>query len=159
MSNRKHVAVDGSNIVSEKIVQVIQAIRDYNHELDVEWIPKAARQPGDAAFRIIHKPLGKEPYVIFHVKTEEEFDTRVLKRIIWNDASVNGMPRYNEIEAAEEAAKRVAHQIWLDELQEKSEMAHALMKTKKTVYKFSDDLIFHEDKPGNRAMDYKPKVL
>lgn len=159
MSNRKHVVVEDSSFVPEKIVQVIQAIRDYNHELDVEWIPPRARKPGEAAFRIIHKPLGKEPYTIFHVKTEDEFDTRVLMRIIHGDASVNGRPRYSELEAAEEAAKRVAHQTWLDELEEKSEMAHALMKSNKTVYKFSDDLIFHEDKPGNRANDYKPKIL
>jgi hypothetical protein len=159
MSNRKHVIVEDSSFVPEKIVQVIEAIRQYNHELDVEWIPPRARKPGEAAFRIMHKPLGKEPYVIFHVKTEDEFDARVLKRIIHGDASVNGMPRYSELEAAEEAAKRVAHQQWLDELEEKNEMAHALLKTDKTVYKFNDDLIFHADKPGNRAKDYKPKVL
>lgn len=159
MSNRKHVVVDDTSFVPEKIVQVIQAIRDYNHELDVEWIPPRNRKPGEAAFRIMHKPLGKEPYTIFHVKTEEEFDTRVLMRIIHGDASVNGRPHYSELEAAEEAAKRVAHQIWLDQIEEKNEMAHALLKSDKSVYKFNDDLIFREGTPGNVAHEYKPKVL
>lgn len=161
MSNRiaPAVAVDGNHIVSQKVIQVIEAIREYNHELDVEWIPPNARRPGQAAFRILHKPIGGEPYVIFHVATEEEFDARVLKRIIWNDASVNGKPRYSELEATEEAAKRVAHQVWMDELQEKSEMAHALMKTDKSVYKFNDDMIFVEGKPGNRARDFKPRII
>lgn len=161
MSNRiaPAVSVDGANLVSQKIVQVIEAIREYNPELNVEWIPPTARRAGQAAFRITHSPPGAEPYVIFHVQTEEEFDARVLKRVIYNDASVNGQPRYNEIEAAEEAAKRVAHQIWMDELEEKSEMAHALMKTDKSVYKFNKDLIFREGTPGNVAHEFRPKVL
>ena len=159
MSNRKHVAVDDIGLVPQHVIQVVEAIRQYNPELDVEYCPPRDRAPGVAAFRIMHKPIGGEPYVIFSVKTEEEMDTRVLMRIIHGDASVNGQPRYSELEAAEEAAKRMAHQKWMDELEEKSEMAHALMKSNKTVYKFSDDLIFHEDRPGNRAADYRPKVL
>lgn len=157
MSNRKHVAIDGQ-LVSQRVAQVVQAIRDYSPELDVEWIPPAHRRPDQAAFKIIHRPLGGQPYVIFHVKTEDEFDARVLKRIIAGDQR-NGRVQYSELEAAEEAAKRVAHQRWLDELEEKHEMAHALLKTDKSVYKFNDDLIFKEGVPYNVAREYKPKVL
>lgn len=155
MSNRKSIVVE-DHLIPQRVMQVVQAIRDYSPELDVEWVPPRDRKPGVAAYKITHTPLGGEKYTIFHVKTDDEFDARVLMRIIAGDQR-NGEQSYSQIEAAEEAAKRVAHQRWLDDIEEKNEMAHALMKTNKTVYKFSDDLIFHADKPGNRAKDYRPK--
>lgn len=157
MSNRKHVAVE-NHFIPQHVQQVVEAIRAYSPELDVEWVPPTQRGPGVAGFRIIHRPVGGESYAIFTVKDESEFDARVLKRIIAGDQR-NGRQTISEFEAAEEAAKRVAHQVWMDELEEKSEMAHALMRTDKSVYKFNDDLIFKEGVPGNVAREYKPKVL
>lgn len=157
MSNRKHIVVQ-DHMIPQNVMQVVQAIRDYSPELDVEWVPPAQRKPGVAGFKITHQPLGGEKYAIFHVKDESEFDASILMRIIAGDQR-NEKQHISMLEAAEEAAKRVAHQRWLDELEEKSEMAHALMKTKKTVYKFNKDLIFHEDRPGNIADEYRPKVF
>lgn len=157
MSNRKHVVVQ-DHMIPQNVMQVVQAIREYSPELDVEWVPPAQRKPGVAGFKITHQPLGGEKYAIFHVKDESEFDSSILMRIIAGDQR-NGEQTYSMLEAAEEAAKRVAHQKWMDELEEKSEMAHALMKTEKSVYKFNNDLIFKEGVPGNVAHEFRPKVL
>ena len=161
MSNRVSpaIAIEDGSLVPQHVIQVIQAIREYNEELDVEWVPPRARKPGIAAFKIVHRPIGGEPYTIFHVQNEDEFDSRVLMRIIHGDASVNGQPKYSQLEAAEEAARRVAHQAFLDSLQEQEEMARALLKTDKSVYKFNKDLIFHEDRIGNVAKDYRPRII
>lgn len=149
----RQLYIDGQ-FVSERISQVVQAIREYSPELDVEWCPPNKRKPGQAAFKVMHKPFGGEPYVIFHVKTEAEFDARVLKRIIAGDQR-NGQVTYNEIEAAEEAAKRVAHQRFLDEMEEANEIAHAIMKSNKSTYKVNDQLTIKDYLPGNHAS--KPK--
>lgn len=149
MSDRQ-IYLDGQ-FVSERISQVVQAIREYSPELDVEWCPPNLRQLGQAAFKIIHRPDGGAPYVIFHVNTEEEFDARVLKRIIAGDQR-NGQTTYSDLEAAEEAAKRVAHQRWVDELEEAHEIAQAVMKSNKSTYKVSDDLIIKDYLPGNHAI-------
>lgn len=144
----KQIVVDGQ-FVSERVSQVVQAIKDYSPDIDVEWVPFSARRPGQAAFKIIHKPLGGIPYTIFHVKDESEFDARVLKRIIMGDQR-NGEASIGEIEASEEAAKRVAHQRWLDGLEEQHEMAHAVMKSNKSTYKLRKDLIISDHKFGNQ---------
>jgi hypothetical protein len=149
----RQLYIDGQ-FVSERIAQVVQAIREYSIELDVEWCPPGQRRPDQAAFKIIHRPAGGEPYVIFHVKTEEEFDARVLKRIIAGDQR-NGELTMSEVEAAEEAAKRVAHQRFLDEMEEAHEIAHAVMKSNKSTYKVNKNLTIKDYLPGNHAS--KPK--
>jgi hypothetical protein len=140
-------------------MQVVTAIREYSPELDVEWVPPVNRKPGVAAFKIIHKPLDGDPYTIFHVKTEEEFDTRVLMRLIAGDQRFGDKQTYSMLEAAEKAAKLVGFQRYMDEMEEASEKAYALMKTNKTTYKFDDDHIFRDDTPGNVAKDHKPRIL
>lgn len=149
MSDRQ-IVLDGQ-FVSERISQVVNAIREYSPELDVEWCPPHKRRPGQAAFKIIHRPIGGAPYTIFHVKTEAEFDARVLKRIIAGDARNGGMVTMSEIEAAEEAAKRVAHQRFVDQIEEANEIAHAIMKSPKSTYKVNDNLILKDYLPGNHA--------
>lgn len=155
MSNNKSIVVQ-DHLIPQRVMQVVQAIREYSIELDVEWVPPINRQPGDAAYKIIHRPIGGEAYTIFHVKTDDEFDTRILMRLIAGDQR-NGKQHYSQLEAAEEAAKRVAHQRWMDEVEEKNEMAYALLNSKKSVYKFNDDLIFREGTPGNVAHEFRPK--
>lgn len=142
------VHVDGG-FVSVRVQQVVEAIRDYSPELNVEWIPPTARKPGQAAFRIMHYPPGGEPYVIFHVKTEEEFDTRVLKKIIANDARVGGKPKYSDIEAAEKAAELVAKQRAHDELMEKIDVMYHVFKSPLNTYKVNKDLIIKDGIPFN----------
>lgn len=149
----RHIYIDGQ-FVSERIAQVVAAIKEYANDVDVEWIPPANRSDNEAAFRLVHRPAGGEPYTIFHIKTEEEFDARVLKRLIHNDGRL-GKPVMSEIEAAEEAAKRVAHQRWLDDMQEQNEIASAIFRSNKDTYKVNDDLIISQTKKGNQAV--KPK--
>lgn len=141
----KAVYVDGG-FVSERVRQVIEAIHDYNHELEVQWIPPLARKPGDAAFRIIHRPMGREPYVVFHVKTEAEFDTRILMRLIAGDQS-SGAIKYSDVEAAEKAAELVAKQRAHDQLQEDIEKMHAVLKSPLNTYRLDKDTVIKDGIP------------
>ena len=156
MREDKQIFIDGQ-FVSERISQVVQAIREYNIELDVEYVPLSERRPDQAAFRVMHRPDGGEPYVIFHVKDESEFDARVLKRIMVGDQS-RGQVMYSELEAAEEAAKRVAHQRFMDEMEEANEIAHAVLNSNKSTYKVNDRLTIKDYLPGNHARE-KPRYL
>lgn len=137
--------------VSQRVAQVVQAIKEYAPEIEVQWIPQAQRPKDTAAFRLLHHPQGGEPYVIFHVKTEEEFDARVLKRLMLGDQR-NGALNIGEIEATEAAAAAVAKQRWLDEMQEANEMAAAVLRSGKETYKINDDLIIHQSKPRTRKL-------
>lgn len=143
----KAVAVDGG-FCSQRVQQVIEAIRNYSPELDVQWIPPLARKPGEAAFRIIHRPLGGEPYVVFHVKTEEEFDTRVLMRLIAGDQR-NGKVAYSDVEAAEKAAELVAKERYKDQQAEAIDIMYHVFKSPLNTYRVNKDLIIKDGIPYN----------
>lgn len=141
-------------LVSQRVAQVIDAIREYAPEIDVMWLPPEVRQPNQAAFQIWFNPPGGQPYCFMHVKTEDEMNASVLQRIIAGDQR-NGEIKYSELEAAEEAAKRVAFQKWQDERDEAIDIMQHILRTPLNTYKVSDDLIIKEGIPFNVA---KPKA-
>lgn len=147
----KHV-VRGDTFVSQRVAQVIEAIHDYCPELEVQWIPPEHRGEGDNAFRIMHRPVGGEPYVIFHVQNEQQFDARILKRIIVND-NRNGVPTYGEIEAAEKAAELVAKQRADDELEEAVDKMYHALKSPLNTYRLDKNTVIKDGIPFN-AKDY-----
>jgi hypothetical protein len=141
---------DGS-FVSQRVAQVIEAIHEYAPEVEVQWIPISERDKDVAAFRLIHHPPNGEAYVIRHVKSEAEFDARVLKELMMGDQR-NGKVTIGEIEAAEAAAAAVAKQRYLDEIEEANEIAAAVIKSPKDTYKVNDNLIIHQSKPRTRKL-------
>jgi hypothetical protein len=145
--NDKQIVLDG-HFVSERVSQVVEAIRQYSPEIEVQWIPPEARDPFTAAFRIMHNPPGGKPYVIFHVKTEDEFDARVLKRIIMGDQR-NGKITLSEVEAAEQAAKMVAMQRAHDEMLEDIDKMYHVLKSPLNTYKLDKDTTFKDGIPFN----------
>lgn len=143
--------------VSQRIAQVVQAIHEYAPDVEVQWIPQSQRTgvaADTAAFRLIHHPANGDSYVIFHVKTEDEFDARVLKRLMLGDQR-NGAVNIGEIEASEAAAAAVAKQRFLDKLEEDNEIAAAVLRSPKESYKVNDNLIIHQSKPATRKVPRK----
>lgn len=144
------VDIRDGRLVSAKVAQVIDAIRDYAPEIDVKWVPPEVRRSDQAAFQIWFNPPGEPPYCFMHVKTEEEMDARVLQRIIAGDQR-NGELKYSEVEAAEEAAKRIAFQRWADERDEQIDIMYHILRSPLNTYKVSDDLVIKDGIPFNVA--------
>lgn len=142
--------MQGGHLVSAEISRVIEAIRQYEPELDVEWVPPAARREGQAAFAIVHRPRGGEEYILFFVKDESEFDERVLRRIIYNDQR-SGKQVYSEFAAAERARELVQKQKHADELEQAADVAAHILRSRKNTYKVDDDLIIKDGIPFNVA--------
>ena len=156
MLDNRYEYRDG-HFVSQRVAQVIEAIHEYAPDVEVQWIPQGQRTgvaADTAAFRLIHHPANGDSYVIFHVKTEEEFDARVLKRLMLGDQR-HGAITIGEIEASEAAAKAVARQRFLDKLEEDNEIAAAVLKSPKDTYKVNDNLIIHQSKPFSRKVRRK----
>lgn len=146
--------------VSQRVAQVIEAIHEYCPDIEVQWIPQGQRvgnSADTAAFRLIHNIPGGQPYVIFHVKNEDEFDARVLKRLIMGDQRFGNGVTLSELEASEIAARAVARQRFMDELEEANEIAAAIIKSPKDTYKVNDNLIVHQSKRFTRKQ--KPNYL
>lgn len=139
--------IDGQ-FVSQKHRQIVDAIRQYDPHIEVQWIPPAARAPHQAAFRLVHNESGKEPYIMFHVRKDEDFTTEILMRIIASDQRVNGVS-ISEFEAAEQAAKLVAEQRAFDAMEEAQDIALHVFKSPLNDYKVSKDLRIKDGIPFN----------
>lgn len=142
-----HILV-GDNFVSADIERHVQAIKDYEPEIDVRWVPPAAREPGVAAFKIVHCPPDGQEFTLFHVNTEEEFDARVLQRIIANDQR-NGKASLSEYEAWEAAQQLIAKRKYLDDMEEARDIARHVIGTKLNTYRVNKDIVIKDGIPFN----------
>ena len=138
----RHVFIDGT-LVSQKVSQIVQAITEYEPELEVKWIPDQAREPGQAAFAIIHNPVGSASYVMFYVQDETTFDERVLYRIIVNDQR-NGKKSLSEFEAWETSQKLVEGQKYRDKMEEAHDIARFVLRSPLHKIKLDDGLVIND---------------
>lgn len=143
-----HVLVDGQ-FVSAKIERMVQAIKDYDQDLNVEWVPPGARRDGQAAFKISYGAPGTVPYTLFYVQKDEDFDERVLARIIQNDQRVNGGTKLSDYEAWEAAQKVAANRARLDAIEEANDIAYHVLKTPLNTYRVNKDLVIKDGIPFN----------
>jgi hypothetical protein len=153
MLDNRYEYRDG-HFVSQRVSQVVAAIQEYAPDVEVQFIPQGQRKDDTAAYRLVHHPDGGEPYTIFYVKNDEDFDARVLKRLMMGDQR-NGPTTISDIEASEAAAEAVARQRFLDQLEEANEISQAVLKSPKDTYKVNDNLIIHQTKPFSRKLRRK----
>lgn len=135
--------VRDGHFVNARVQRICQAIHEYEPELQVYFIPESMRKPGQAAYRIIHSPVGHEPYILFTVRRDEDFDERILQRIIANDQR-NGKAQLTEYEAWEEAQKRVQQQEWLDKLEEANDIAAHVLRSHKNKYVVDKNIVIRD---------------
>jgi hypothetical protein len=134
------VGVDG-HFVSAQVTRVVEAIQDAYPSIRVEWIPPSAREPGDNAFRVLDKRPDGSEYIAFFVRTEEEFDSRVLQRLMLSDQSTKSrVTTYDEAVAGERAAKELERRRHEDAMAEANDIAYHVMKSPLHNYKVNDDL-------------------
>ncbi len=142
--------IAGDTFVSQRIVHLVEAIREYSSELEVQWVPPRARRKGQAAFQVWHNPPGQPPYIIRHIKTEEDFDERILMGIIQGDQRVNGAS-LSDWEAWEQSQRLLEHQKFLDAQEEAADVASHVFKSPLNTYKVNKDLVIKEGIPFNVA--------
>lgn len=143
-----HIVV-GDQFVSAKIERIVRSIKEYDHDLDVQWCPPGAREQGVAAFKIIYQPAGQKPYTLFHVKDEEEFDERVLLKIIANDQRVNGGVKMSDLDAFEAAQALLRQQDYEDKMAEQHDIVAHVIKSPLHKYVVNKDLVIKEGIPFN----------
>ena len=130
------VPMEDGSFVNEKVARIVELIREYDYRLDVEWIPTAARAPGDDAFRIIeHTPDGRKA-VVMGVATEEEFDERVLARIYGADNK--NWDVQERMEAHNKAVRDLQRKRREEIMEENNQMAAAILRSPKSTYRIGD---------------------
>lgn len=118
--------------ISEKHRRIAEIIKEYQHDLELAWIPPDKREPGDKPFAVIHRPVGNQPYVVFHLD-ETEVDERVLARL-WSSDNTNHHT-LNYIEALENAREAVRMKEQMDRIEEEKELIASIIATPKSVYR------------------------
>lgn len=92
--------------INSKVARTVEIIRERWPDLDVMWIPAEKREDGDAAFALIETLRSGERVVAMYVQTEEEFDERVLEKLIRADMQGKDPNAWNaEMEARNEAVR------------------------------------------------------
>lgn len=106
---------DSGHFISEKQRRINEILQDYNPELELQWIPPGQRNENDDPFRVIHRPVGKPPYLIC---VAQEADERLLATVFkadqsnhdvnlmtWLDNYNNAVEIYNAKKAEEQRAE------------------------------------------------------
>jgi hypothetical protein len=124
---------DGS-FISAKVSRIAETIADYDHNVEVRWIPPARRGIDEPAFAIVSAIPGQAEYVIFYVQDESEFDGRVLERLIQMDAAKHGNI-LSELDARNAAVKAIQSNLHKERLEESKDLAYHILKSKKHSYK------------------------
>jgi hypothetical protein len=116
---------DDGHFISERISRVVDIIRETWPSLDVKWIPPEARTAGDSAFVIVERlPDGREVSV-FHVKTEAEFDHRILAKIEQGDNSKGNVLEF--LEAEERALRRYQAKQLQEQVEEQNDFVNFII--------------------------------
>lgn len=121
------------HLYSAEVARVVECIREYSPKLDVKFIPRELRAPGDSAFAITELlPSGQE-VVAFYVDKEEDMNLSVLQRVYAADGSKQDVQK--RIEKANAARKHLDNKRAEDEIAEATEKAYFLWKTSKSSVK------------------------
>lgn len=75
--------------INDKHRRIAEAINAFDPEVEVLWIPRDKRGPGDKAYALRHSPGNQPPY-IFATYDEEDFDERVLAEVFEMHEAANG---------------------------------------------------------------------
>lgn len=124
---------DGS-FVSAKVSRLVEVIREYDHNVDVRWIPPQQRAHDDPAFALVTRDSKGMEYVILYVQNEQEFDGSVLERLIQMDQAKKGNV-LSEMDARNAAVKAIQQNIHKEQLEEQKDLAYHILKSKKHSYK------------------------
>lgn len=151
--------ISEGQLVSDRVQRIVMAIRDYSDELEVRWIPdRQADAEGIPKFKIVHCPPGQPEFVLFHVKSEDEFDETVLLRIIQNDQRYSKVT-LSEYEAWEKAKKLVEKQVYLDQMEQAQDIAAHILSSPQNTYKVNNELTIKDGIPFNANKLNDPKFF
>ena len=124
-----NAVVLGSNgALSVKHERIAEIIQDLDPTLELAYIPEDRRSVYDKhPFAVIHRPTDGRPPYIAMTMPENEVDERVIAKLIKRDTHKGAV--LDEIEAQENALRLVQAKAQMDEMDEKRDFAHSVLKS------------------------------
>lgn len=124
---------NNGEFISEKQRRINEILKDYDPQLELQWIPPGKRNEKDEPFRVICRPLNGYPYLIC---TGLEADERLLTTVFRADAASKGknlMAWLDDYNAAKGIYNAKVNQ---ERLQEAHEVANSVIRNNKSSYMF-----------------------
>lgn len=128
-SGNFYFPIDG-HFVSEKQVRINEVLRDYDPNLQLQWIPPDKRSHEDKAFRVVHFPDGQAPYLVC---TADEADERLLAQVFEADQR-NSPNKLSYIDNFNNALELMRAKEDQDRRQEDHELAAAVLRNRKSKF-------------------------
>jgi hypothetical protein len=126
---------EAGRLLDSNANRIAQAVKEYNEDLELAWIPPEVRGVETPPYAIIHRPKVGEEYVVFTIQ-ENEMDSRVLARLYYNDRARQGdNGPLSKLESTEAAQQTLMRKQQKEEMMEAHEVAYSILKSKKNYYK------------------------
>lgn len=134
MITRGAVLLDNAGTLSETHERVAFLLKEYNPELELQYIPEQDRSAFDAKpFRVVHNSPTKGVYIIGHFKADE-VNHNLIAHIFKHDLGKNRNV-LTELEAEEHARELMLMREALDRAEEKEDFAKHLIKSPLHTYR------------------------
>lgn len=118
--------------VSQKQMRTAEILKEYDPNLQLQWIPPGERSSADLAFRVVDFRPGFAPYAVCFA---EEADERLLAKIFAGDNHRNGGNTLNYLEAHNAAVEAMRRKEAAERNAEANEFAYAVLHSQKYHYK------------------------
>lgn len=130
-----YVPTESGEWVSAKTAHVAELIKEYDHRLELRWVPPDKRIPGDPEFAIIEKNDDGREYIAFLIQDESWVDERLLGRIYAADNINKNVGA--ETEAHNRAVRELERKQAQDELAEQHDMVVSMMRSPLHTYRIN----------------------
>lgn len=131
------VGTDEGYFVSQKWMYLAEMIKDYNHNLELRWVPPANRGPEDRQkpYVVTSRDTNGRDYIVMYA-SELDQPEEIMTKIFHSDMKNGNV--LDKVEARNRAHKLFELRNREEELAEQAELARWLVETKKTRPTFRD---------------------
>ena len=130
---RGAVVLDNPNS-SQVHERVAQILKDYNPDLELQYIPEGQRTSFEKPFRVVHRPVGQPEYVIGYFETNQ-VNHNLIAHIFKHDTRNRNV--LNDLEAEEKAKEALMMREALDKAEERMEVTRSIIRSPKSTYKYN----------------------
>lgn len=136
------------HFVSQKQIRINEILRDYDPNLQLQWIPPDKRSAEDMAFRVVHMEPGRTPYLVC---VADEADERLLARVFEADQR-NSPNKLNYIENYNRALELTRMKEAEEQRMADHELAASVIRNTKSHYRIRNERgeLVDLERPGRR---------
>ena len=133
VSLRGAVLLDRGGDMSKTHERVARMLKEYNPELELQYIPEQDRGAFDAKpFRVIHNSPRFGVYIVGHFAAKDVNET-LIAHIFKHDRKNRSV--ITDLEDDERAREAMLMRAALDKHEERLDLAHSILRSKKNVYR------------------------